>query len=240
MSRYVIADTKRLTHDYISRLAIVLIPFLQAFIVSIIMLQMNLEKQYVNKHLVKTVVFYSGISGMVVLVFSLAFIIFHLHNHRINTFIDITEKYIIISVHSQTVMSSFKLVHFKKIYVIKLDTLDCIRLLKGRLFIYGAVNCYYDKSENLEYSFDDKGKLVFSRWWYNYNPLKKEDYISINNYYKNCEEALCTARQFTVIQKAINIKKKLYRESLIQLAHDPSVRHRYYNKRKNRYTSYKR
>lgn len=222
MNRFVFVDLKRLTKTYTTRLVIILIPFVQATIVSVVLYCLNLNEKFIKRNLLFTIAKYSVLISAVIIIVGISYITFHLKCHKKNTFMELGNRCIIISIHSQTVFNKFKRVYYKKLYVINYKDLDCIRLIKGNIEIFGKINYYYDKSDNLRYTFDNQDQISFDNWWYNNNPSDNITYISINNYYSNCARSLSLARKLTIMEKAVQIKHKMYVENMKNMASDIS------------------
>lgn len=218
MNRFFFADLKKIAHAYYVRTMILLIPFIQVIGVSCALIFMNVNKKYIHLDTLKKILFYTSIATICIIILSVIISAVLIHSHKKNTFIEVGDNCLIISIYSQVVINKFKPVYFNRLYVLDYINLDCIRLNKGKIQLFGKIKCYYDKSENLRYTFSKTNQISFDKWWYNNNPASDETFIELPNKFCNTAKALTTARKLAINSKADIIRKNYQKDNLLRLA----------------------
>lgn len=236
MQRFIFSDTKRLRYSYFSRLIAVSIPFLQFSAVMVFFAYFNIVLDGISVQLLWKLCFISlGLIGTIDIIF-IIYIIHHLNCHRRFTFIELGKKCVVISVHSQTVYDRFKPKYYKKLYVIYYKDIENIRLFKGKIYIKGKINVYYDRSDLLFYKFNYYG-ISFDNWWYNYNPSETINSLKLKNYYTKTGKILFLIRKLSVYEKAIEAKHKEYTENMLKLAKQVRMKYKVYHSYASRHSN---
>lgn len=236
MNHFVFADIKKLSRSYYSRLFAINIPFIQFCIVMAFFAYFNVIVDGISKESLWKLCFIS--LGVIVFldIIAVIYIVHHVNCHRRFTFMELGKKCLVISVHSQTVYNKFKPKYFKKVYVINYKDIENIRLVKGKIYIKGKINYYYEKSDTLFYSFNAYG-IVFDNWWYNYNPTKTLDTLKLKNYYIKTGKSLFHARKLSVYEKSIDLKHKEFTENMLKLAQEVRLKKKLYHSYASRHSN---
>lgn len=223
MDRFLFSDIKKLKKVYLIRLFAVSVPFIQTILVLSVLLYLNLE--FSNTLLLKRLIVIISSFTALLLILGITFITLKLKGHKKNTFIDFSNRFIAISIHSRTVIDNKKFRYYKSLYIIKPEDIKSIKLKNGKIIIDGTINYYYEPDDFLLYS-TEKGNIKFDNWWYDYNPTETLSHISVKNYFKGTPRAVFIIRKIAELQSARKMKFNAYRTVMLQIA-DLSKKKRY-------------
>lgn len=223
MNKFIIPDIKKLRKKYRLRFLGGLIPILQFNLVIVFMIFLNvkyLSNDFPPKLLKICIII--GVSATFLYCLS-AFLICHdlIKGHKRNTFIDISDNYLIISCYKQTVINHFKKLYYKDLFIIKLSELKSITLKKRKIIFSGKIRMISDKADRLHYTADGKENISFDVWWYNYNSTAELDLIAIQDVYNSPPRVVKIIRHASSFEKARLEKRKKYHEQMLRLARGP-------------------
>ena len=102
--------------------------------------------------------------------------------HKQNTYIEILNSDMVVSQHMQTMFRGGKRVHYKKLWVIRLNDIKDASYCKGTITINAPARLFYQNTEWLKYKCGDSG-INFDHWWYNENGGISVQTVEFVDYY---------------------------------------------------------
>ncbi len=219
MNKFIVFNAKKYEKIYFWRCVVILIPFIPLIFLFAFMkfsginiLEVSHQEQIINLCLG-----FSIMTMLVIILFMLIFTRRRLSAHKANTFIDIHNGKLIISLYNQTIFKKFKRVYYKSVYVVNLYELENINIDESNLHIKGKIKYIHDKSDRLHYEFIDKN-LEFDYWWYNYNCTESLEEVLIPNLFSSSSRLVNFIMKISKLEKARAERRKKYHDELIAIA----------------------
>lgn len=227
-------DLKKLKKRYRSLTVAVSVPFFQFVLIIVLLLKFTSESSSVTGFdiLAMDLIYIGTALFLSIVIIGIIISKHFLKVHKMNTFIDISSRVLIISRHGQTYLDKFKKKYYKRLYIINLSELESINLVKRKIVIKGKIRILYEKSDWLLYSFTDKG-ILFDKWWFDNNAGKIVNSVEIPNYFQDAPRLIKLVRRVCRIEKDRIVRHKKYHEQMLELAKNSTLNKTKSNKNSN-------
>lgn len=103
--------------------------------------------------------------------------------HRQHTYIQIAGSVMIVSQHTRSVYRDRKWIHYKKMWVVRLEDVENAECIRNHLTITANARYFNENAEWLGYSRTEDGGISFDRKWYDSNGGKTVSKIEITDFY---------------------------------------------------------
>lgn len=224
------SDKKRISAKYNHRLFLLNLPsvavLISAFAVAAIFFYIADDGSNVPT-VIFTTLFYclyfaSLYSFIVCLVGSIISHVF-LKAHSEHTYIEISDSYLVISQHDQTVFNEGRFRSYKKLWIIHLKDVEQVECIKNHIIVTAKARYFNEDAEWLHYERGEDG-IDFDNWWYNKNGGKDVQSVEITDFYTHGERIV--KRILFCSNKVIDRtqRRERFRQEMLEIARNTKKR----------------
>ncbi len=230
MKKTIHCDRKRISAKYNRRLFLINLPsvaiLISAFAIAAIFYYIAGDGSDIPNVLTTTLFyclyFAAAYSFLVCLAGSIISHVF-LKAHKEHTYIEISDSYLVISQHDQTVYSEGKFRSYKKLWIIHLKDVEQVECIKNHIVITAKARYFNENAEWLHYERGEDG-MDFDNWWYNKNGGKYVQSVEITDFYTYGERIV--KRILFCSKKVIDRteKRERFRREMLEIARNTKHR----------------
>lgn len=144
-------------------------------------------------------------------------------SHRLNTYIEISDSVMVISEHYRTCIQDFKLVYYKKMWVVKLKDVTEVSCVRNHITILSNARYFCERTDWLGYEKTDNG-ISFDNWWYDSHGGKNVNTIEITDFYTYGERIVRRIAFCSHKIKEREERREAFRREMLEIARNTKKR----------------
>ena len=152
--------------------------------------------------------------------------------HMRHTYIQIAGSVMIVSQHTRSVYQDKKWIHYKKMWVVRLEDVENAECIRNHLTIIANARFFNENADWLAYSKNEDGSSIsFDRQWYNTNGGKMVSKIEITDFYTYGDRIARHINHCAQKTREREQRRKAYHQEMMEIAkninHPKYLRDRY-------------